>query len=188
LSISTVFVLGKGEPDKPLNYDAKMRCEAVRVFIQGRGLIRVYFVGGKPEKGKGVPVAVQMKRYFDSLTGLAHLSETLYESNNSFGNVQEIINVAGKKNFFWILANDYQLPRFLRIFSKLGIDQGRVIPISAEQQLMNDPQRIREIWHYRHSLKYKLRIVLEKILTFWMIFDREYKVITVWRKIRRGYL
>lgn len=185
-----LFVLGKGEPDKALNYDAKMRCEATIEILRAScdWPVKVYFVGGKPERKEDVPVSAQMKQYFDGLMGCNYISEAIYRSNNLFGNIQEIIDIAGRKNHFWILANDYQLPRCVRIFSRLGIKKNQVISISAEERLKHDPQRVQEIAKYRNSLKYKLRIVLEKLLTFWMFFDPEYKIITVWRKIRRRYL
>jgi len=188
LKIFALFVLGKGEPDKALNRDAKMRCMAARMFLKHYGLMRVYFVGGKPERKENTPVSVKMKEYFDSLMGYPSISEALCESNNSFGNVQEIIDIAGRKNSIRILANKYQIPRFIKIFLKLGVNRNQIIPISAEEMLMRDPKNIEEITKYRNSFKYKLRIVLEKMLTLWMIFDPEYRIITAWRKIRRKYL
>jgi len=191
-SINILFVPGKGEPDdKELNYDAKTRCLAVKeiYWIPESKLEKVYFVGGNPEEGGGIAVSQQMKNYSDTIMN-PKISNAVFKSNNTVGNVNEIIGLAEKQNLncVFVLANKYQLPRFLRIFKKQGLDESMVIPIVAEDVLMLNNSYKEEMVKNLRSFKYKMRIFLEKLLIIWMIFDPQYKWITKFRKFRRSKL
>ncbi|MFH1456933.1 MAG: hypothetical protein ABIF17_02335 [Patescibacteria group bacterium] len=189
--IRILFVFSKGEPDdRFLNYDSGIRCQATKEIFNmpNSQLMKIYFIGGKPEKEKDIPVSVQMKIYFDSLTSQAEISEALFKSNNAFGNVREVLDIVKEKkiNTISILANKYQLPRFIKMFKNQGIVSLRIFPVEAEQVLILSDCRAEEMKAYLKSSKYKLRTLLEKLLIIWLFFDPEYKIITKWRKFRRS--
>ena len=166
-----LFVLAHGDPpEKKLSKDARIRTLAAVEAVEMRPELQVAFVGGCIEQGDSRNTSRQMQKYFSSRAGeLEKKPVVLDKSNNTTGNLEEILDYLSKKENHQfrnvvIASSRYHLKRIEAIKEILGgleVDCQLVPAESLVEERSKRHQRFLE--KYRKSLGYHEAEVLEKV-------------------------
>lgn len=183
-----IYVLAHGEPDQPLSMDSKIRILAAMELAKNNKGSEIYFIGGGlPEEG--VTTSMQMQEYFERINRsskdkIANRTEVLDKSNNTAGNIEEILNSIedsphNKEMAVAVISNDYHINRIKALLDKYGVD-AEALP--AEDVMgIRSPHHKKFVEKYEKSLGYKEKEIVDKLMCLYLKIDPEQSLVKKFR-------
>lgn len=191
--IDAIYVLASGEPtDEKLSMDAKIRSLAALELLKRNKGAKIYFVGGKTEQEKQKAVSERMADYFlKRAAEVGSLSdegdgvqvEILNKSNNTAGNIEEIIDTLEPAKRSVVLSNEYHLNRINEIMKHYNL--GSEV-FSAEEALRKRSRHHNKfVERYEDSWEYLKKEATDKLMLLYVKLDPEQKIVKKWRTYSR---
>lgn len=185
-SADVVFVLAQGNPpEDKLTMEARFRTLAAVEAKEINPNLQIVFVGGHVEKFK--TTSQQMRDYFIAKSGSKGEIVTLDESNNTVGNINEVMKYLeehkGLKNVM-IISSESHLNRVSKIL-KDSTQEYNLVPMDFLVD-MRSKKHNELLDKYQNSLTSKKESLMNKVMMLYLKVDPEYKLPEKFRRWSRN--